>query len=116
MTDKPTEPPVRRPRPQAKTAQGDGSQTAAGAAGPPPAASSPAAAKRGGAKKQTAAAPAPRPVSAQELGRVVGGAHHDPHSILGAHLHDGRLTVRALRRPSHRASSPSRPLSPAGHQ
>ncbi|MGI8613737.1 MAG: 1,4-alpha-glucan branching protein GlgB [Nocardioidaceae bacterium] len=31
------------------------------------------------------------------LERLAGGAHHDPHSVLGPHLEDGRLTIRALR-------------------
>ena len=57
-----------------------------------------AAAKKAAPKKAaTAAAPAPRVVRDEELDRVVGGAHHDPHSILGAHVGDGAVTVRALR-------------------
>ncbi|MEV0594045.1 1,4-alpha-glucan branching protein GlgB [Nonomuraea cavernae] len=32
-----------------------------------------------------------------ELDRLAGGAHHDPHSILGAHLVAGGVTFRALR-------------------
>ena len=39
----------------------------------------------------------PAPISHEELDRVVGGWHHDPHSILGPHPHDGMVTVRALR-------------------
>ena len=38
-----------------------------------------------------------RPVAREELRRLVDGAHHDPHSILGAHPHDGAVTVRVLR-------------------
>ncbi|MDX6286993.1 MAG: 1,4-alpha-glucan branching enzyme [Frankiales bacterium] len=29
--------------------------------------------------------------------RLVGGAHHNPHSILGAHLANGQVTIRSLR-------------------
>ncbi len=33
-----------------------------------------------------------------ELDRLIGGAHHDPHAVLGAHpLENGRTVVRALR-------------------
>jgi 1,4-alpha-glucan branching enzyme len=39
----------------------------------------------------------PPSVSAAELDRLVGGAHHDPHAVLGAHPHGGGVTVRALR-------------------
>jgi 1,4-alpha-glucan branching enzyme len=39
----------------------------------------------------------PRVITSQELAHVVGGVHHDPHSILGAHPEDGKITVRALR-------------------
>ena len=41
--------------------------------------------------------PVPVPVSADELDRIVGGWHHDPHSVLGPHSHDGSVTVRVLR-------------------
>ncbi len=37
------------------------------------------------------------PVAVAELDRLVGGAHPDPHSILGAHLDGATVTVRALR-------------------
>jgi 1,4-alpha-glucan branching enzyme len=41
----------------------------------------------------------PRPVPAGELERLVGGAHHDPHSILGPHpgAPGEGVTVRSLR-------------------
>src|SRR5690625_3866268 len=41
----------------------------------------------------------PTPVSVPEtqLAAVVHGAHHSPHSVLGAHGGDGQVTVRALR-------------------
>jgi 1,4-alpha-glucan branching enzyme len=35
--------------------------------------------------------------SADELERVLGGAHHNPHGILGAHPIGGQLVVRSLR-------------------
>ncbi len=38
------------------------------------------------------------PVTSAELGRVVSGIHHDPHSVLGAHTStDGRTVIRTLR-------------------
>jgi 1,4-alpha-glucan branching enzyme len=33
----------------------------------------------------------------EEIDRLAGGAHHDPHAILGAHLTDGGVIFRALR-------------------
>jgi 1,4-alpha-glucan branching enzyme len=39
----------------------------------------------------------PKPVPDEELDRVVGGAHYNPHMILGAHPYKGKVTVRALR-------------------
>jgi 1,4-alpha-glucan branching enzyme len=51
-------------------------------------------------KKATARrrAPAARhDVATEQLALVVGGAHHDPHSILGAHVVADHLTIRALR-------------------
>ncbi|MHB1800879.1 MAG: 1,4-alpha-glucan branching protein GlgB [Actinomycetes bacterium] len=43
--------------------------------------------------------PDPRvlPVGPDELDRLVAGAHHDPHAILGAHPYRGTVTVRTLR-------------------
>jgi len=37
------------------------------------------------------------PVSPEELALVVAGRHRDPHAVLGAHLGDGSVTVRALK-------------------
>jgi 1,4-alpha-glucan branching enzyme len=37
------------------------------------------------------------PVDTATLDLVVEGRHGDPHAILGAHVHDGAVTVRALR-------------------
>jgi 1,4-alpha-glucan branching enzyme len=37
------------------------------------------------------------PVSHEELHHLVSGAHHNPHRILGAHPHDGAVTVRVIR-------------------
>jgi len=53
-----------------------------------------------GASRTKAAAagpPQPAPVSTADLQRVVEGRHHDPHSILGPHPHDGAVTIRTLR-------------------
>src|ERR1019366_2506876 len=36
-------------------------------------------------------------VARDEIDRIFGGVHHDPHSILGAHPGPGGVTVRALR-------------------
>jgi 1,4-alpha-glucan branching enzyme len=36
-------------------------------------------------------------VGRDELARLVAGAHHDPHSVLGAHPWGGAVTVRVLR-------------------
>ncbi|MFM1916486.1 MAG: hypothetical protein RJB01_1, partial [Actinomycetota bacterium] len=37
------------------------------------------------------------PVSHRELERLAQGAHHNPHSILGAHPHEDAITIRTLR-------------------
>ncbi len=42
-------------------------------------------------------APAPAPVPADELDLLVRGEHGHPHAVLGPHLHDGAVTVRALK-------------------
>ncbi len=42
-------------------------------------------------------APAVRPVTNDDLHRLVSGTHHDPHGVLGPHPHDGGVTVRTLR-------------------
>ncbi|NQW71863.1 MAG: 1,4-alpha-glucan branching enzyme, partial [Actinobacteria bacterium] len=39
----------------------------------------------------------PFPVLAVDLGHLVDGSHHQPHGILGPHIHDGSVTVRVLR-------------------
>ena len=53
------------------------------------------------AAKATATRPAPKPPSYtpphDELEHVVGGSHHNPHGILGAHPAGEQLVVRALR-------------------
>ena len=41
--------------------------------------------------------PKPAPVSAEELDRLVGGAHPQPHAVLGPHLYEDHVTVRVLR-------------------
>ncbi len=49
------------------------------------------------APAQPATPASPRPVATDELDRLVAGAHHDPHGILGAHPHEGHVTIRTLR-------------------
>lgn len=39
----------------------------------------------------------PAPVGADDLQRLHDGTHHDPHSILGPHPHEGGVTIRTLR-------------------
>ncbi len=39
----------------------------------------------------------PTTPSHEELERLVGGAHHDPHGLLGMHVQGDRLVIRALR-------------------
>jgi 1,4-alpha-glucan branching enzyme len=39
----------------------------------------------------------PAPVPTDELSRIVSGEHAQPHAVLGAHPHDGGVTVRALK-------------------
>ena len=41
--------------------------------------------------------PTPAPVGLDELHRLVSGTHHDPHSLLGPHIHAGAVTIRTLR-------------------
>ncbi len=48
-----------------------------------------------GSKSRTA--PSIAPVRTADLDRLVDGTHHDPHSILGPHEHEGAVTVRVLR-------------------
>ena len=43
------------------------------------------------------AGPRPEEVSLAEIERIVAGQHHDPHSVLGAHLGPRGVTIRALR-------------------
>ena len=44
-----------------------------------------------------ASAVTPIAVSPAEIDRLVSGAHHNPHGILGAHARDGVVTIRTLR-------------------
>jgi 1,4-alpha-glucan branching enzyme len=39
----------------------------------------------------------PAPIGAGELERLHAGTHHDPHRVLGPHVHDGTVTIRTLR-------------------
>ena len=45
----------------------------------------------------TPAAAGRKPVPDEEIDRLVGGAHYNPHEILGAHPYQGKITVRVLR-------------------
>mgnify|MGYP001028451220 FL=1 len=38
-----------------------------------------------------------KPLAAHEVELLMRGLHRDPHSLLGAHPHDGGITIRALR-------------------
>ncbi len=49
------------------------------------------------ADQRKAAGPTVLPVATPDLDRIVDGWHYAPHSILGAHLHEGAVTVRVLR-------------------
>ena len=37
------------------------------------------------------------PLDKAVLGQIITGEHGDPHAVLGAHKHDGAVTVRVLR-------------------
>ncbi len=54
-------------------------------------------AKTTATKTRKPASPNAAPVDVHDLQRVVEGRHHDPHSILGPHPHDGAVTIRTLR-------------------
>jgi len=41
--------------------------------------------------------PTAKPVAVEVLSQIVRGEHGDPHSVLGAHPHEGGVTVRVLR-------------------
>ncbi len=61
-----------------------------------------AASKQTAAKPLVKTTPPPERVTlpaapADQIERLVAGAHHDPHSLLGAHPSDGAVAVRALR-------------------
>ncbi|MBO3662839.1 1,4-alpha-glucan branching protein GlgB [Microbacterium stercoris] len=43
------------------------------------------------------AGPEIRPVDQHVLSAIAAGTHHDPHGVLGAHPHDGGVTVRVLK-------------------
>jgi 1,4-alpha-glucan branching enzyme len=48
-------------------------------------------------RKRTGAAATPRPVSPHDLGLLAEGKYGDPHALLGAHPHDGAVTVRTMK-------------------
>ncbi|WP_121256331.1 1,4-alpha-glucan branching protein GlgB [Nocardioides ferulae] len=51
----------------------------------------------GGPGSTDVTARAARPVPVSELDQIVRGEHGNPHGVLGAHPHEGAVTVRALR-------------------
>ena len=51
----------------------------------------------------------PAPVPADEVDRLLAGAHHDPHGVLGGHVVDGRAVLRALRPDATRVVAVVRP-------
>jgi 1,4-alpha-glucan branching enzyme len=71
--------------------------TATAPTGIPPTTQAPPAASTGQPSPQATPAPQPRPLEADDVSRLVRGQHNDPHSVLGAHPHDGGVTVRAMR-------------------
>jgi 1,4-alpha-glucan branching enzyme len=94
-TTAPKRTPEAKKTPAAK--QATAPTTAAAAKGAP----TKRATKAAATKPATPDAPRPRPVGREELDRLVGGVHHDPHGILGAHPHGTAVTVRALRHGAH---------------
>ena len=40
---------------------------------------------------------APLPVNSDELASIAAGRHHNPHTVLGPHAHDGQVSIRVLR-------------------
>ena len=36
-------------------------------------------------------------VAYHEIERIVEGRHHDPHSLLGAHVHNGHVVFRVIK-------------------
>jgi len=48
-------------------------------------------------RRTSRAARTVRPVDAAVLDQIAEGRHGNPHEVLGAHVHDGAVTVRALR-------------------
>ncbi|HEX6935800.1 MAG TPA: 1,4-alpha-glucan branching protein GlgB [Actinomycetes bacterium] len=49
------------------------------------------------ARPTAGSVPRTAPASTEDLHRLVSGTHHDPHSILGPHPHEGGVTIRTLR-------------------
>ena len=45
----------------------------------------------------TRSGPEAKPLPAEEVEQLLNGEHGNPHSLLGAHPHDGGVTVRAMR-------------------
>jgi hypothetical protein len=60
----------------------------------------------------TPAGPAPHPIDTGEIDRLVDGAHHSPHSVLGAHMTVGSRSGSFGRWPRRSSSSHRRASSP----
>ncbi len=67
------------------------------AGAPTPAHATPGTSGTASTGARSGTAPVALPVPDEELHRIVSGVHHDPHSLLGPHPHDGGVTVRTLR-------------------
>ncbi|HET9655124.1 MAG TPA: 1,4-alpha-glucan branching protein GlgB [Kineosporiaceae bacterium] len=96
-TTHPEAEPARETSPQSAGSAADGNGTATQA--PDTTAGSPAAdgAAASPAAPVSVVLPGAKPADRDTLARVASGAHHDPHSVLGLHPHDGQVTVRTLR-------------------
>ena len=70
----------------------------------PPQKAAQQAVKKTAAKAEAARQPPASGPSVEELERLVGGAHHDPHGLLGAHPTGEGLVVRALRPDAERVT------------
>jgi 1,4-alpha-glucan branching enzyme len=45
----------------------------------------------------TTTEPRPKPASPEDLEKLADGRHHNPHAVLGAHAHEGSVTIRTVR-------------------
>ena len=67
------------------------------AGAPTPSRTTPTTSSTSSTGSSSGTSPSVLPVPDEELHRLVSGVHHDPHSLLGPHPHDGGVTVRTLR-------------------